>query len=405
VQSRRPVILLVAEAVTLAHYARIVALAAMLDRSKYEVVVAADPRYAALGRAPADSLLELASIPSAKFAEALARGRRVYDVATLTRYAEDDLALIRRVRPDLIVGDFRLSLAASAPAAGVRYACVVNAYWSPFADVRYPVPDLPLTRAVGVPVAQKLFDMARTRAFASHARPVEQLRKRFGLPSLGGDVRTAYTWADDTLYADLPDYVPMRALPAHHRHIGPPSWSAETELPEWWRRLPTDRPRILVTLGTSGSAAALPAIVGRLASRPLTVIVATAHDAGLGSLPSNVHVTRFVPFDAVVRDCALVVCNGGSLTTYGASMAGVPALGICTNMDQLLNMQAVARVGTGIALRARERLGTAFDAAVSSLLDDPRYRREAARLGERVRRFDPAGRFREFVAQALPFSA
>jgi UDP:flavonoid glycosyltransferase YjiC (YdhE family) len=400
VQTHRPVILLVAEAVTLAHYARIVALAGALDRSKYEVVVATDRRFAALGRPAADAVLELESIPSAAFAEALAHGRRVYDAETLARYAQDDLALIRRVRPDLIVGDFRLSLAASAPASGVRYACVVNAYWSPYADVDYPVPDLPLTRALGVTIAQKLFDVARKRAFASHARPVEQLRKRYGLPALDGDMRTAYTWGDHTLYADLPDYVPMRALPANHRHLGPPLWSVDAELPEWWNRLPDDKPRVLVTLGTSGSTAALPVIVARLASRPVTVIVATAHGA-LGRLPSSVHAAPYLPFDAVARRCALVVCNGGSLATYGASVAGVPVLGICTNMDQLLNMQVVTRLGTGIALRASERIGARFDAAVSALLDDPRYRQQAARLGERVGRFDPAERFREFVTRVV----
>ena len=45
----------------------------------------------------------------------------------------DDLELIRRIEPDVVVGDFRLSLAVSAPMAGVPYIALANAYWSPFA--------------------------------------------------------------------------------------------------------------------------------------------------------------------------------------------------------------------------------------------------------------------------------
>lgn len=400
-QPRRPVVLLVAEAVTLAHYARIVALANALPESDYEVVVAADPRFASLGRAVGHATCELTSIPSSAFADALAHGRRVYDADTLARYAADDMALIEQVKPDLIIGDFRLSLAASAPASGVRYASVVNAYWSPYAAVDYPVPDLPFVRIVGVPLAQKLFDVARKRAFISHARPVEKLRRRYGLPALRGDVRTAYTWGNYTLYADLPDYVPMSALPVNHRYLGPPLWSTRTELPDWWHRLPDDKPIILVTLGTSGSATSLPAIVARLATRPVSVVVATARSTDIGHVPANVHVASFLPFDIVARRCALVVCNGGSLTTYGASVAGVPTLGVCSNMDQLLNMQAANRLGTGVAMRAGQFVPAHFDAAVSALLDDANYRTRATKLGQRVTAFDPARRFRDFVAEAL----
>ena len=46
----KPVVLLVAEAVTLAHFARIVTLANTLDPSSYEAVVASNPRYIGLGK-------------------------------------------------------------------------------------------------------------------------------------------------------------------------------------------------------------------------------------------------------------------------------------------------------------------------------------------------------------------
>ena len=64
-------------------------------------------------------------------------------------------------------------------------------------------------------------------------------------------------------------------------------------------------------------------------------------------------------------------------------------------------MQAASRLGTGIAIRAGQFVAAQFDAAVSALLDDADYRMRAAKLGLRVTAFDPAGQFRDFVAEAL----
>jgi hypothetical protein len=50
------------------------------------------------------------SIPTDAFLDALAHGRPVFPAETLTAYISGDLALFETWRPDLVVGDFRLSL-------------------------------------------------------------------------------------------------------------------------------------------------------------------------------------------------------------------------------------------------------------------------------------------------------
>ncbi len=397
----KPVILLVAEAVTLAHFARVATLAKALDSSMYEVILASDPRYADLEKPFGCAFHPIRSIPSAEFAHALARGKPLYDVETLTRYVEDDLALINRVQPDLIVGDFRLSLAVSAPLTGISYAAVVNAYWSPYADIAYPVPDLPMTRILGVRLAQKLFNAVRSIAFALHARPLNQLRRRYGLPTLGHDLRTAYTWGDYTLYADVPELVPTRPLPANHRHLGPPLWSACAPLPDWWDRLPADKPVVLLTLGSSGRVDLLPMTLSALSELPITVIAATAGKIDLPDVPANAFVADYLPLDSVARHSSLVICNGGSLTTYQALACGVPILGICSNMDQLLNMSAIERLGAGLSLRAARIRPPQLKQAVRALLETPAYTQAAGQAGERFRQVDAGQRFRAFISEIL----
>ena len=397
----KPVILMVAEAVTLAHFARIAALAKTLDAARYEVVVASDPRYAELEAPLGCAFHPIRSIPSAEFAQALARGKPLYDVKTLTKYVEDDLALLDLIKPDLVVGDFRLSLAVSAPLRHIPYAAVVNAYWSPYADIAYPVPDLPMTRILGVPLAQKLFNLARPIAFALHARPLNRVRRRYGLPPLGHDLRTVYTWGDYTLYADVPELVATRPLPANHRHLGPPLWSTQVPLPDWWERLPQDKPVILLTLGSSGRADLLPMALSALSGLPITVIAATAGKIDLADVPANAFVSDYLPLDHAVKRASLVICNGGSLTTYQALAAGVPILGICSNMDQLLNMNAIERLGAGLSLRAARIRPTQLKEIVQTLFDTPAYVQAAGQAGERFRQVDTGQRFREFVAEVV----
>lgn len=396
----KPVILLVAEAVTLAHFGRIATLAKSLDASRFNVVVASDPRYGKLE--PKLPLQSLHSIPTRQFEQSLAAGRPVYDAATLVRYVHHDLDLLDRIQPDLVVGDFRLSLAVSAPLRKIPYAAIVNAYWSPWADIRFPVPDLPFTRLLGVGLAQKIFDRVRPFAFKAHARPLNQTRRYFGLPAISGDLRQAYSWSDATLYPDLPDLVPMRALPPAHHFIGPVLWSSGGPLPAWWSQIPADRPLVFLSLGSSGRSDFLATALRALAGLPVTLVVATAGKTGPVASGAQVFFAAYLPIEAVCARARLVICNGGSLTAYWALKYGVPVLGVCTNLDQMLNMAAIERQGAGLGLRAQGVTGNQLRDAARRLLDPAGPAMPAANgFATRMKQMEGTGAFQAVIEKVL----
>jgi UDP:flavonoid glycosyltransferase YjiC (YdhE family) len=398
-QRRR--ILFVAEAVTLAHVARPVALARGLDPACYDVVLAADPRYRAVLGDLAIPLRTIQSIPSQRFLDALARGRPLYDAATLRGYVREDLELIAETSPELIVGDFRLSLAVSARVAGVPYLAIANVYWSPYARLRFPMPELPMTKWLGTALAQRVFDIVRPCAFAVHTLPLNRVRREFGLPSLGFDLRRVYTEADRTLYADVPDFVPMAALPAHHHFLGPIPWSPAVAPPAWWDDLPRDAPVIYVTLGSSGRSSLLPGVLEALADLPVTVVAATAGRVDLGTVPGNARVAAFLPGAEAAARSRLVVCNGGSPTTQQALAAGTPVLGLVSNMDQHLNMGAVASHGAGELLRAESATVSSLRATVDRMLGATRYSETAARMAGSFADWHAPTRFQAILGQVL----
>ena len=353
-------VLLFAEAVTLAHVARPIALARALDPARYEVMLACDPRYAAFAAGGHWQRVDLHSIPGAQFNQALARGAPVYDLATLEAYVEQDRALIEAFKPDLIVGDFRLSLSVSARLARVPYLAITNAYWCPQYRGGFLLPVLPMTRLLPLPVASALFATFRPIAFAMHCRPMNQLRRRHGLPSLGHDLRRVYSDADHQLVPDVPTLYPIDGSAAQHSFIGPLMWSPTVALPDWWHEpVPEGHATVYVTLGSSGPADLLALVLKALDGLPIRVLASAAGAPPPPHVPANARVAAYLPGDAAAARSQLVVCNGGSLTAQQALAAGVPLLGLASNMDQFLNMAPVEAAGAGLTLRA-DRLSAAL---------------------------------------------
>lgn len=398
VSTARRRILFLAEAVTLAHVGRPVALADALDPQQFDLTIACDPRASwALAGFPG-RVLPLRSIPSAQFLDALAVGRPAYDEATLTAYVRDDQQVLEQVQPDVVVGDFRLSLSVSARLARVRYIAISNAYWSPYyAKARYVVPEHPTTRIVPVPLASAFFRMFKPAFFAWHSRPLNRVRTRFGLPSLGLDLRRTYTDADKVLYADVPELFALEDAPPTHEFLGPIIWAPPVARPPWWSELPEDRPLIYVTLGSSGKPELLEQVLAALAPMDVSVVAATASDRPLPSQPANARVARYLPGDEAARRAALVICNGGSSTSQQALAAGVPVIGVASNLDQFLNMHALEDAGAGVLVRGDRVTNAGLRRVAERVLGSARHRSAALRVATLFDGFRATERFRTFL--------
>ena len=374
VQRRK--ILFVAEAVTLAQVVRLAVLARSLPEDAYEVHFACARFDDLVFRGAEFRKWPLYSISPAQAERAVAWGLRLYDARTLRRYLDDDLRLIDAVKPDLIVGDLRWSLAVSGPKSGVRVASLANAWWSPFAEREgFPLPEHPIVRLLGVELARRHFPRALPAVFRHFARPLDDLRERHGLAPLGS-LPEVLTWGDLTLYADPPGLFRMRALPASHRFLGPVHWAPELPftLPE------SARPLVYVTFGSSGNLKALPAVLEALGELPVDVLLATAGRPAPGSLPANVRAEAFVRGDLAARRAALVVCNGGGSTAYQALAEGTPVLGLPFNLDQYLAMEAMVAAGAGVLVRSGTATAQEVRAAVQRALQLKEGARRAAGL-------------------------
>lgn len=382
-------ILFIAEAVTLAHVARAHALARTLDPERFEICIACDPRYDALIGPHRFATHAIHSIASAEFAAALERGRPIYDLPTLIAYVEEDRRAIDAFKADVVVGDFRLSLGVSARLAGIPYINITNAGWSPYARLKFTVPEMALVGLFGVRFAQAMFDIVRPLAFALHAMPFNRLRKHFGLTALPLDLRYIYTEGDFTLYADVPEMFAFDRLPRNHDFLGAVLWSPPLPLPSWWDAVSSTRPIVYVTLGSSGQSASLPVVLDVLGALPVTVIAATAGRIVLENIPPNTHVADYLPGSLAAARASAVICNGGSPTCYQALAAGVPVIGIANNLDQYLNMRAVDDAGAGLLIRTQQVRKKLAD-YLNAILIDTSFGDAARRLQAAIDKHHPS---------------
>ncbi|HEU4581321.1 MAG TPA: nucleotide disphospho-sugar-binding domain-containing protein [Polyangiaceae bacterium] len=390
-------VLFVSENVTLAQVVRLVTLARALENDGVDVHFASSTFPELMFGTTKFARHEIETLPAERADRALRSGRRLYEKSTLVAYIAAEVKLIERVQPDLVVGDFRWSVPASAELCGVPSAVLINAYWSPFAaERRFPVPDHPIVHWLGESLTEQYFPRAIPRVFRHFADPLNAARRHFGLRAVGS-LLEVLTHGDHTLYPDDPGLTPVRAAPPSHEFIGPVLWQPDLPELDGLGDPAGDRPLIYVTLGSSGAAELLPMIVAVLAQLPVTAVVATADRVQLPALPENVIARSFVRGADVARRARLVISNGGSTTGYQALAEGTPVLGLPSNLDQYLATEAIVRAGAGRCVKARRATADMLRSEIHGMLEDGALQAAARRVAARFRALDAGHNFRAFV--------
>jgi UDP:flavonoid glycosyltransferase YjiC (YdhE family) len=160
---------------------------------------------------------------------------------------------------------------------------------------------------------------------------------------------------------------------------------------------------VYVTFGTvwndvdAGFTAAVEA-AATVADEVLVTVGPAGDPAGLGDVPRNVVVERFVPQDEVLPRSAAVVCHGGSGTVLASLAHGVPLLCLPRGADQFANAANLERVGAGATASGADAADVeALRNALRRLLDSPAPKRAAAAVGEQIAGMPPVAAAAEAV--------
>ena len=294
--------------------------------------------------------------------------------------AEAEIAPIREQLPVVpaaeasILGNRELfgRLAARALLPDMAAAC---AEWRPDLVLRDPTEyaSAVVAHDRAIPVAQVALSLAEVEAGSIGVAAPALEEHRAGL--------TAALWASPylTRFPASLDPSPF-ATTVRFREPAP----GAIPLPDWWPG--AGGPLVYVSFGgvlghmtrAAGAFRTALAAVADLEARVLLTVGRAFDPAGLGPVPAHVHVERWVDQADVLALAGLVVCHGGSGTTYGALAAGVPVVAVPMFADQFENARRVTAAGAG--LTAGDGDAPAIAAAVRRVLAEPSYARVAGRI-------------------------
>ena len=398
---QRKRLLFLAEGATMAHFVRPLALADAVNPEEYEVHFYAPARLARHLQGKGYATGELNSMPGEQFLHNIARGKPTFPIGVLRDYVREDRSLMQRIRPDLTIGDMRLSLPISALLEERRCAVMMNAYWSPFAKRHSVMPALPISRIIPPRFLEPLYRVTEPLAFAVHAAHMNRVRKEFGVPPLPLDLRKMYTDGDYVLYPDIPEFVPTPGAPSNHYYVGTCDWNPAVAKPDWWARMCGEsKPKIFVSLGSSGPVEALPALLRALARLPVAVILSRS-GRQLSDLGKIEFVADLLPFTETAAQADLVVSHGGSGGLYPAIAAGTPVLAIPANADQQLSSRVMQENGAGLAVRVENANETNLEQALRRLLSETSFRQAAERWKKVFAQYQSPELFRSFLEKAF----
>ena len=386
-------VLIFAEAASFAHVARSVTLKNELEKIGCEVTIARDDRYDHLLRMEDRKHRSLSSLSSSTFLARIGKLRFPYTSAELTHYVHDELRLLDEIRPDLVIGDFRLTLAISARLKGVPYASLANGYWLP--EIGNPRPEPPaearkrlkrFLQKTGLPenLVERITRHALKVGMNHAAKPFNRVARKFGVSQAIGDLHHVYTQADHILLPEPSGWMKIQEPKRESIHpIGPLGWESSMPLPSWWSELDSKLPLVLIALGSSGNVSYADVAIEALQNEPINIIVSGKPRGQRALSKAHLFCEPFLNSARILKDADLLISNGGSLSMVDALKAGCPVLGLTSNYDQILNMAIVEDHGVGLSISGPLSANQIREYALN-LLDRPPARQKALAYAERL---------------------
>jgi MGT family glycosyltransferase len=330
-------------------------------------------------------------------------------VESIPLQVQDLEPVLRAWGPDAIVCDpamfapyLVLHERAGIPVAVQSYplGCQISSPDVPAVGLGLPLPRGPLGRLRNA-IAGRAMDLALA-AFRSRANA---FRRQYGLPPLRGPLIDRARDLPLYLVMSCPelDY-PRRDPPANMHYVGPCFYYPPADDAPRLRDLRPDEPCVYVNEGTIHAAEPfiLRAARDGLADMPIRVVMTTGRhrrpeSLGLGALPANFLVEDWVSHDVLMPKLRAMVCTGGSGTVLAALRCGVPMAVVSTEWDHAENAQRLVEAGAGIRLHPRRLTAARMRRAVSDLLYEPSYRRNARRIADALGRCGGPARAAELL--------
>jgi UDP:flavonoid glycosyltransferase YjiC (YdhE family) len=240
-------------------------------------------------------------------------------------------------------------------------------------------------------------------------RPLNQIRKRAGIPPMGP---TGITSPRLNLIPISPEiYSPNPHWETRHKMTGywfapsPQKWTPSVELQDF---LDAGAPPVIISLGAMS-------ISGEDAQEAAEITLNAVQDAGVRAiiqgwdeplgkipLPANIFHGGSIPHEWLLPRSAGLMHHGGFGTTAAGFRAGIPQIVIPHIIDQFIWGQKVSELGVGPQPISRAKLKREIlTEAIRQVSNDEAMRMKANSLGQRIRSERGVERAIELITETI----
>lgn len=402
-------ILFFSESITLAHITRPWAMACSLSENEYEVFFAVSELPNFIPNNNHIYIVKLlTSVSSSEFSNHLEKGTLPYNQLLITHQVQEDFKLIDTLKPDIVVGDFRLSLSISARLKNIPYINITNMAWSPFALQKTIVPEVKLKKQVGLKLSQVFFTFFKSTIFRKMAKPFNVVCSQFNLPIKFNSILDVYADGDKVFLADIENIVKLSKVPENYVIGGPINYSiSNTSFSE--KNINLDdlfeqtKPIVVVSLGSSGPNDLIEQIVSNLNMLPVNTVVSTAGKKINLQERKNLKIVPYISISEIAKKADLIIGSGGSATAYPCLSEGVPLLAIPSNLDQFQFANSLVTKGVAKILRTDDlSKSDLFLKHVKELIFSNSYKKNAKNIQMEMQKYDSVLKFQETINNLLP---
>jgi UDP:flavonoid glycosyltransferase YjiC (YdhE family) len=399
-------ILFISETVTMSHLIRPLKIASQLSQDHYEIHFAAthipDFLKNELSHFKVHQIQH--GVPEKTFLSAIAQGKHPYTESILKIYVEEDLKLLKAIKPDLVIGDMRLSLKVSAQLADTPYLNISNSTWDSSAILPSLVPELPVVKFFGVTLSQLVYSVIKEDVLSKLAKPFNQIAQSYGVPEYGSyyDVLTS---GDYTAYVDLKSLVKCKAYKPNKINVGALLYSMNTSKAVSPVQQKKQKQRVVVSLGSSGPTSQLQGMVNTLAELDIELVVATSGKNITLPARQGIIAAPYLPLDQVLADTDLLIFNGGSGSGYLGLSHGVPLLCIPSNIDQHQFSQAISQKGAAGIIRSDKLSMKKLKSMVIEMLNNNKSKLAARAIAIEISEENPTKEIEKLITTILESKA
>lgn len=346
--NKKTKILLFAEGISMAHPSRMSQLCRQITNTHFELHIATPKEYHWLFNNSEQQihLYDHPTISNQVFNSRLYKTHFPFTLQELMDFEQADEKLISSIKPDVIINDFRLSSYAAAKKNKIPLINLIQYHWHPQFKRESLLPHVKPVKIFGRKIVKWMEPLISPFILNSQLHMVNKFLEKHHL-SEHHSIFEFYCDGEYLIFPDVPSLFGNPQLPENQFFIGPLVWkNTETPWPSYWPKDRTQQKTIYLTMGSTGNHELVPQLAKALSKENFRLFISTSGHKypGIEQLP-NTYLSDFVPAESVLKISDLIICNGGTSTTYHGIISGTPVFTFPTNMDQYLHSHQLKTKG------------------------------------------------------------